>query len=679
MTKSIVALLLCVGFSAFGQNVNFEWAKQFGGIDSEDAEDLVQDELGNTYITGYFFGTADFDPSSNSFNVTAAGAQDVFILKLDPSGNLVWVKTVGGIEGDNGNAIAVDANGNVYVTGLFRGTADFDPGSNVLNRTSSGQFDSFILKLDSNGNFSWVKTFGSSLGDVGYSIAIHNTHLYSAGTFRGAVDFDPGVGTQILSPSGQTDAYVNKFDLDGNFIWAKASGGSDFEDCYSLTIDNNGDILTTGYFSGTADFDPGTSSFTLTSSGFYDAFIQKLDPNGNFIWAKAIGGATDEETGRSIISDNTGSIYVVGTFFGTTNFDPSGSNYNLTSAGGYDNFVVKLDGSGNFLWAKSFGGSFNDVVNDVYLDNNGGVYLTGTFRETVDFDPGIGEYNLISPTFNDAFISKLSSEGSFLWARSFGGSTNSELGDALIVDNLGSIFTIGTFGSSTDFDPGSEIFTIDPFGAIDVFLHKLSQCTPNSGEETVNACGSYYWSATGTTYTSNGVYTATLQNISGCDSLATLNLSVTNFNTQVTEVSDLVLTSNQSGTQYQWVDCNNSFSEILNATSQSFTVTENGSYAVVVTDGTCSDTSDCLVIDYVSFDEATIDSFTIYPNPSQGKLIVNSIIIEPIDFRIIDLTGREVLNGQIEANKQEIDLDRFESGTYYIQSEGKVLKFELIH
>src|SRR6185369_16966117 len=178
-----------------------------------------------------------------------------------------------------------------------------------------------------------------------------------------------------------------------SFCWAKRMGGTaTLDDGYSITVDDSGNVYTTGRFQGTADFDPGAGTFNLTSSSGSDIFISKLDADGSFVWAKKLGTGT----GHSIAHDHSGNIYSTGEFSGTSDFDPGAGIFNLTSAGLDDIFISKLDASGNFVWAKRVGGTQLDNSYSISVNDSGYVYITGFFFGTADFDPGAGSFTLTS-------------------------------------------------------------------------------------------------------------------------------------------------------------------------------------------------------------------------------------------------------------------------------------------
>jgi len=409
----------------------------FGGVGNEFSESTVVDSTGNIYTTGRFASTVDFDPGVGTSNLTSAGSSDVFVSKLDASGNLLWAKSFGAAAADAGLSIAVDSTGNVYTTGFFASTVDFDPGAGTTNLTTAGSSDVFISKLDASGNLVFAKRFGGGISDLGYSIAVDSTgNIYTTGFFQDTVDFDPSAGTTNLTTAGLSDVFISKLDASGNLVFAKRFGAAEADAGRSIALDSTGNIYTAGYFEQTVDFDPSAGTTNLTSAGRSDVFVSKLDSSGNLVFAKRFGAA-ETDVGLSVAVDSTGNVYTTGYFEQTVDFDPGagttdlttggGSDVfvskldasgnlvfaksNLTSAGGTDVFVSKIDSSGNLLLAKSFGGTANDVGRSITFDSTGNIYTTGEFAGTVDFDPGTGTTNLISAGGNDVFILRLDPSG----------------------------------------------------------------------------------------------------------------------------------------------------------------------------------------------------------------------------------------------------------------------------
>lgn len=476
--------LISVSNTAKAQS--FQWAKQMGGVaDYDIGISIAADASGNVYTIGNFRTTADFDPGAETYNLTSAGENDVFISKLDPSGNFLWAKRIGGADNDDGLSIALDAAGNVFATGVFRLTTDFDPGAGVFDLTSAGEADIFILHLDASGNFLWAKQMGGVASDFAFSIALDAlNNVYTTGPFGDTADFDPGMGTFNLTSTGNTDNFVSKLDSSGNFLWAKQLGGTDDDDSYAIAVDANGNVYTVGTFYATADFDPGVGTYNLTAEGQYDIFISKLDASGNFAWAKRIGGAVTDE-GYAIAVDVSGNVYSTGSFGGTADFDPGAGTLNLTAIGDQDIFISTLDTSGNFLWAKQLAGTNSSDGGRGYsiaLDALNNVYTTGYFTGTVDFDPGAATLNLTSAGAYDTFISKVDASGNFIWAINMGG-TDGEAGRSLALDATGNIYSTGAFGGTADFDPGIGIFNLTTgFGNGDIYISKIGNTVTGISE-----------------------------------------------------------------------------------------------------------------------------------------------------------------------------------------------------
>lgn len=460
---------------------DFNWAKSFGASSSDYGNSICTDNSGNIYSTGYFNGTVDFDPGVGTANLVSNGSSDVYIQKMDASGNYVWAKSFGSNMADQGECIAIDGSGNIYTTGFFRGLTDFDPDTSSYYYNAVGGWDVFIQKLDAAGNFVWAIPFGGTGNDLARSITVDaQGYIYTIGHFEGTVDFNPDTGTSnmhTLISNGADDIFIQKLDAAGNFVWAKSFGGTGYDIGYSITVDALGNVYTTGYFQGTADLDPGTGTHNLTSNGVSEVFVQKLNAAGNFVWAKSFGGNVND-AGECIITDVVGNIYTTGSFNGTGDFDSGSGTNNLTSNGSSDIFIHKLDTAGNFVWAKSFGGTGYDQGYSIKTDASNNVYITGYFQNTVDFNPGTGVDTLMSNGGSDVFIQKLDAAGNYVWSKSFGGQFN-DVGKSMFISNLGEVYTTGVFQGTCDFDPEAGTTNLISNGQQDVFVHKMSQQIAN--------------------------------------------------------------------------------------------------------------------------------------------------------------------------------------------------------
>ncbi len=406
---------------------------------------------------------------------------------------LQWAKQMAGPDGSTGRSVTVDASGNVYTTGFFSGTVDFDPGPGVVNFTAENQ-DIFVSKVDASGKFVWAKQLGGPLGgngNYGLSIAIDaGGNIYTTGYFGGTVDFDPGPGVYNLSVShysvsnpNPTDAFISKLDADGNFVWAKQIDGATSMSIVSgqgIVVDAAANVYVTGYFRGTATFPGGIIS--LSEGTAKTIFVVKLDVTGNTVWAKNMGGPYDAsistDISEAIAVDAIGNVYTSGRFSGTADFDPGAAVFNLTASTYYYGvFISKLDASGNFVWAKQMPqGSSTATIESmaIKLDATGNVYNTGRFEGTVDFDPGAATFNLVASNFYfDIFVSKLDTDGNFVWAKKMGGSSGDDEAFGLTLDASGNVYTAGYFDLTADFDPGAATFNLTTSGGYDAFVSKL--------------------------------------------------------------------------------------------------------------------------------------------------------------------------------------------------------------
>jgi len=391
------------------RNGDLLWARSFGGPLFDYGWSVTTDQVGNVLVTGSFQGTVDFDPGPGTLNITAVSLLDMFIIKLDAMGNLIWIKTIGGPQSETGVSIATNSNDDILIVGEFADTVDFDPNAGVHNLTSNGpNTDVFILHLDSDGDLIWARSFGGTDTDEARTVVVDaNDDLYLLGNYRGTIDLDPGIGTAINVSAGNTDVFVQKFDAGGNLIWGTSFGGTGLDQGLDLDLDHLGNVYTTGYFLETTDLDPGTSVQNHTATGGdCNIFIQKLDNSGQFVWGRVIASSTGGEQPRSIAVSNSGNVFVTGYVGGTVDFDPGNGVHEVVSNPSWDIFILNLDADGNFGWAESFGSVYPDHPRSITLDKDQNILLTGGFQDTVDFDYGPDAHELIAHSY-DHFLLKL--------------------------------------------------------------------------------------------------------------------------------------------------------------------------------------------------------------------------------------------------------------------------------
>lgn len=390
-------------------------------------------------------------------------------------GTAEWSRRAGSNGTDQANGVVTDASGNVYVTGSFSGSgADF---GNGIFRNSSGAEDVFLAKYSSSGSTQWVNVAGASGTnfDRGRAVAVDNMgNVIVAGFIEGSANF----ANTTLTSSGLRDAFVAKYDANGGLLWAKRMGGIGRDEAYDVTTDAAGNIYVTGLFQNNVTI--GTT--TLTSRGDFDAFTAKLDANGNPVWANgAGGGASDQAWSISVDGNN---VFITGYFDGIAQFDGANGILERTTAGGFDVFVAGIDATtGKVSWVNSGGGVGSDYGHKILAERGTGAsYVTGRFFGTATFNGSNGtKADLISTnSSDDVYLVKYGANGEVVWAKS-AGSTQSDFGNALAIDNGGDVYVVGQFQGSFNWTGGVDPnFQLTAKGNYDLFVarYRSSDGTP---------------------------------------------------------------------------------------------------------------------------------------------------------------------------------------------------------
>ncbi|MDC8004238.1 Ig-like domain-containing protein [Aureisphaera galaxeae] len=374
---------------------DFNWVHHYGQEGFEGFTDVTSDIFGNIYTVGYFTDTMDADPDpTEEVILTAVGELDVFIMKNDKDGNFIWAKQVGGAFEDLSETIATDASGNVYIAGYYEGTADFNP--------------------------------------------------------------DPDVAYNLANADGWTNGFLLKLDVNGNFVWVKNLEGDHSQRFNEMTVDAQGNFLCTGYFRNSVDFDFGPEEFILTALSFDNAFILKLDSQGDFVWAQNI--SCGQCVGSAITTDGDSNVIASGTLDGSGDFDFGPEEFILASTGGTrDVFITKLTSDGDFITAGITGGINSASIPEVKAiktDSNNNIYITGHFAGEVDFDmdpdPASTVYHDATGIFS-IHLSKHSPTLQHQWSFPLGAGFS--FGRDLEIDENDLIYITGKVSTNTDWDP----------------------------------------------------------------------------------------------------------------------------------------------------------------------------------------------------------------------------------
>ena len=356
---------------------NLIWAKTFGGAGGDYGNEVVTDSLGNVFIGGSFLSNTINFGTYTLTNAATNNTADLFLVKLNSNGDVLWAKSAGGNARDVIIGMEVDSVGNSYITGSYI-SSSITFGSTTLTN-SNGNEEVFIAKYDYNGNPLWAKSGNGSGSDWGNGISIDGLgNCYATGSFSAtAVTFSGNTLTNS-NTDGSSDIYVVKYNSSGNIVWAKKYGGSGEDVGLEIDISRDGKSYLTGsYQSSSLVF--GTTTLNNTSTSYEDIFTAKLDQSGNPVWAKS-GNGNRSDNVYDIALDEFENAFVTGSFSShTINFgDSSLTNFSVNDTA--DIFIVKYDKDGNLIWAAKAGGNNSDIGLSIAVYNSESYFLGGTYK-----------------------------------------------------------------------------------------------------------------------------------------------------------------------------------------------------------------------------------------------------------------------------------------------------------
>jgi uncharacterized protein (AIM24 family) len=415
---------------------------------------LSHDTDGNIYMTGSFKSTADF---GDDISLTSNGSTDIFVVKYNSSGEIIWAVNFGGTGDDEGQDIFVDDDGYIYVTGSFNAQVSFGD----IDLSSNGFNDMFLTKLDQEGNAEWAVKAGGSFLDKGNSLSVDNDgNIYVTGDFSFSATFE----TINIVSNGSNDAFLAKYDNSGEILWAIGFGGSRGDYGYGLALNSNGYPVVVGVFAEEIEFTDDISITSVYNDEDYmysnDVYLAQFDQSGDCQWAVSAGGPYFD-FGLDISIDSNDDIYFTGSFDDQAYF----GDIELISNGWRDVFLAKYDNDGEPIFAINSGGEDDDAGYGVCVSDDY-VYLTGDFLETADF----GDYSLTSMGNTDAFFAKYDKSNGDCIAAFSGGGSGDDNGWCLTCDNSGLVFASGVFEENAVFDEFNlvssarkDVFLISPF------------------------------------------------------------------------------------------------------------------------------------------------------------------------------------------------------------------------
>jgi hypothetical protein len=481
--------------------ISFSYATAFGDLETLDIGNSVAvDAGGNTYFAGTFRGKIDVDKSNSKKKfLTADDNYDAFLVKYGPTGKLIWAQQYGTGDGDESiNRLLIGPNGDLYATGTFEETVDFDAKAGVHKLVSHGKVDAFILHLRPNGNYVWAGNIGGELDDAITAFAVGPSgDMYYSGYVRLRGDADPTKAVRNIFDRGVDDTIIARLNgTNGAVKWMKVFGeNATRETVFGLAVDADESLLAAGMFNETVAFDRRDESFNREAVGSDDVYLARLDPGGEFQFIKTFGGKK-QETIADMVQDDAGNIYLTGNFAKTTDFEPGPGQTLLAAPGDTAAYVLKMDGNANLTWVRMIGAAIigghdedaTVAARGIAVDAGGGVYSVGDFSGTVDFDPGAGlkaievDKSGNTPALpgqveaSDTYVQRLDADGNFVEVKRFGGDDGTSFAHDIAIDPSGGINIVGSFSGFVDLNPTSGAFrrsTQDDRNDSNVFLVKL--------------------------------------------------------------------------------------------------------------------------------------------------------------------------------------------------------------
>ncbi|HEX8516260.1 MAG TPA: T9SS type A sorting domain-containing protein [Bacteroidia bacterium] len=467
MKKIYVAVLLNSLFINLDAQ-NFDWAKCEGKYAYDYGYGISTDVSGNVYVAGKYEEDGAFFSGTT---VPCAGNHDMFLAKYTSSGNLVWIRTAGGVLGDYAHAMVTDHTNFIYVAGELEGSGDvvsFSNSSVTLN--TNGDNDIFVAKYDMNGNLLWAKSAGGGGGEKALGVSYDNAgNVYICGNYKTSFVYE-GVPLTAVSP-GERDIFVAKYDANGNFQWVKSAGGPGREEALSIECTGAGEVYVCGMYSNGAVWGSQTYNTPATPTGTYlNGFLSKYATDGTLLWVKPIGGDYDD-VAWDLTIDNGGKIIVTGEYHANVMFDA----IQLTTVASADIFVASYDGSGNVAWAKSAGGTLSDRARGIGTDGSK-IFITGQFGSEPGTPAMFGTNSLLAVDSSDVFMAGMDNNGNFLWVKGVTGPVDAfeplgyESGNAICAHDANTIYATGAILDGGTFG----VFALDDYSRTDAFIAKIN-------------------------------------------------------------------------------------------------------------------------------------------------------------------------------------------------------------
>lgn len=485
--------------SSYGGDLGFPAMLGLGASGKTEINSIAIDSAGNRYVTGIIQGEVNLNPAGVETLAYTPNTLDILVEKFNSDGTLAWRQVFGGGSQDAGVGIAVDNAGGVYVTGTYTGTVAVGAASLVGASSSYMGANSFVEKLDAaTGAVQWINNLPGKSSSVfvksaGIAYSSATGKISVVGSISGTVDMDSGPGTTNLTSAGSSDAFAISLSSNGTLAWAKRFGGAGADLATAVAHDSSGNLLITGTYVGTSvNLDPSGTTNIAGQVGIPSTFIEKINADGSFGFAK---GITDTQKGivaRAISVDSSNNIYVGGvvtvptTVLSNVDFDPGAGVSTASVSSNSVGYVVKLNSAGNYQWKQVFTAA-SDVL-ALATDSSNNLYIGGAYTQALNVNPNGTAFNLSLTTSStagasDGFVEKVNSSGAFVWAKSIGSIAEDKI-NAIATDSSGNVYSAGYFKDTIALNPNT------PASLSYVYAASSS----NSFIQELSSTGTYVWS-----------------------------------------------------------------------------------------------------------------------------------------------------------------------------------------
>lgn len=611
----------------------------------------------------------------------------LFVLHLQGTSQSITLDWVTQINSNNSaiTGSAIRENGDILVRGFYKDYLAIE-NDTVIDISDPSQ-DSYLLQVTANGQLDWSRRFDYTTGEVYHRIASKENHIYNqgflltaptsfdmttiqslsigsndslftipgqdlctdiegnvytTGSFDDSYDFDPSTDQEmILTALNSIDTYLSKYDKNQNLLWARSFPGQSAEAGSVVSLDNENNVYMAANFRDSVDVDLSVPGFELPNDDSQNDsyFLSKLSSTGDLLWYKPINGI-GRKTIRSVAFDNNNNAIIVGGFRDELIYEIAGVSYTLTSQGDEDIYVAKIDPMGNYLWVNAIGGLLDQYGLSLEIDDDGYVFVMGSYYGEVKFDPNSDDTN-VSAGFSDSFIQIYDNDGNYFTHYTYGGA-GFDWGRSIHLDDNNDLILISAAGSSIDVDLSDAVYNITPSGTRSSFVAKYSICKPSSLLQIYGICEGDILTLNGIDYDSEGIYAQTLQDSNLCD--YTLNLVITTFNIAENFISESIcegdtLLGYSTEGEYEIFD-----------------IGQNGCDSITTLSLTILSESDPLCMTTNVVDRKNLIPITISPNPLTDKCTFDSdrdveqVIIYDINGNIV-FQSYQISNNQISTER----------------------------